>query len=148
MRSSSLEGGGWEVSFIGFMEAKEPRVMTCGHVFIAARTTRIVTMPPPTTEITGPNHAAVMPDSNAPSSFEVQMKTLFTAETRPRMVSGVRSWTRVWRTITLMVSTAPVRARAAMESGKDFERPKTMVPMPNHATEKSMERPARFMGGR
>ncbi len=42
-------------------------------------------MPPAATEMTGPKSAAVNPDSSAPSSFEVPMKILFTAEIRPRI---------------------------------------------------------------
>ena len=37
------------------------------------------------------------PDSNSPSSFDAPMKTEFTALTRPRISSGVSSWTRRWR---------------------------------------------------
>src|SRR6185436_2106180 len=55
-------------------------------------TTRVAT-PPITTDGTVPHHDAVTPDSNSPSSFEAPMKTLFTALTRPRISSGVSSWT-------------------------------------------------------
>jgi len=56
---------------------------------------------PATTEMTGPNSAAVVPDSKAPSSFEEPMNTLFTADTRPRFSSGVSNCTSVCRTSTL-----------------------------------------------
>ena len=66
-----------------------PILRISGHLNADPTTTRIVPIPPATTEITGPNKAAVNPDSSAPNSFEVPMKILFTAETRPRISSGV-----------------------------------------------------------
>ena len=62
-------------------------------------------MPPPTTDHTGPNHFAVMPDSNAPSSFDEPMKMALTADTRPRIASGVSTCTSVPRTTML---TTPI----------------------------------------
>ena len=50
-----------------------------------------------TTAGTVPNHAAVTPDSNSPSSFEAPMNTALTALTRPRISSGVSSCTSRWR---------------------------------------------------
>lgn len=49
---------------------------------------------------------ASVPDSNAPSSLEAPMKMFSTAETRPRIASGVRSWTSVVRITTLTSSFA------------------------------------------
>ena len=69
-------------------------------------------MPPATTEITGPNNAAVNPDSSAPNSFDVPIKILFTDETRPRISSGVISCTMEPRMITLTLSNAPTRNRS------------------------------------
>ena len=54
--------------------------------------------PAATTAGTAPIAAASTPDSNSPSSFEAPMNTVFTAETRPRMASGVSPCTKVWRT--------------------------------------------------
>jgi hypothetical protein len=47
--------------------------------------TSTVPTPPSTTEPTGPNQAAVAPDSNSPSWLLAPMKTEFTALTRPRI---------------------------------------------------------------
>jgi hypothetical protein len=41
------------------------------------------------TDGTVPIHAAVIPDSSSPSSFEAPTKTMFTALTRPRIAAGV-----------------------------------------------------------
>ena len=38
--------------------------------------------------------------------------------TRPRIASGVSSWTRVWRTKTLTMSAAPSTSRAGSDSGR------------------------------
>src|SRR5262245_33135937 len=102
-----------------------------------ARTTRIVPTPPETTANTGPNQCETKPDSNPPSSFEVPMNKLFTAETLPRFSSGVSNCTKVCRTTTLMLSTAPQMARASMETTYDFEKPKRIVATPNTATDQS-----------
>src|SRR5207248_9156962 len=71
--------------------SSRPIFNVSGHHFATPRTTRIVPIPPPTTETTGPNNAAVKHDSSAPNSFDVPMKMLFTAETRPRISSCVTS---------------------------------------------------------
>ena len=47
------------------------------------------------TDTTGPKIAAVRPDSRVPNSFEVPMKMLVTAETRPRISTGGSKWTSV-----------------------------------------------------
>ena len=83
-----------------------------------------------------------------PRSLEATMKTLFTAETRPRMSSGVSIWISVWRTTTLMLSRAPITNMAASESQKFRDNPKTIVATPKPATAWSMVRPARRMGGK
>jgi len=69
-----------------------------------------------TTAGTVPNHCAVNPDSNWPNSFEVPMKTISTAITRPRISSGVRSCTKVARMITLTMSAAPRQISETSES--------------------------------
>src|SRR6185312_2951506 len=83
---------------------------------------------------TGPSHAAVTPDSNPPNSFDVSMNTPFTADTRPRIASGVRSWTSVWRTTTLMLSNPPASSKSPIESANDRDNPKPIVAAPNPAT--------------
>src|ERR1017187_1101764 len=113
-----------------------------------AATTTIVPMPPYTTAGTVPNHCAVRPDSNWPTSFDAPMKIIFTALTRPRISSGVPSWMTVWGTITLTISRAPNAASAASDSARFRERPKTMVQMPKPSTQASMVAPARRLIGR
>ena len=63
-------------------------------------------------------------------------------------VVGGEQCTSVWRTTTLMLSSAPVRKSIAQESQKLRDRPKMMVASPKPATASSMARPARRMGGR
>src|SRR3712207_6544697 len=105
-------------------------------------------MLPLTTETTGPNQCATNPDSRPPNSLEDPIKTLLTAETRPRIWSGVRSCTSVCRITTLMLSNAPVKNSMANESQNDLDSPKTIVARPNPATARSRLRPARRIGGR
>src|SRR5256884_9228473 len=105
-----------------------------GQISAVAITTRIVPTPPETTENTGPKRCATNPDSNPPSSFDVPMNRLFTAETLPRISSGVSSCTRVCRTTTLTLSTAPQTKSIANDSQNDRERPKTTVARPNAVT--------------
>ena len=124
---------------------------TSGQISAVEITTKIVPIPPPTTEIIGPKYWAVRPDSQPPSSLLAPIKILLTAETRPRMLSGVRTWTNVWRTTTLMASKAAGEEEqlAATESWqKEWERPKIMVATPKAATARRRFRPARFIGGR
>src|SRR2546430_12576730 len=61
-----------------------PYLRISGQISAMAITTRIVPTPPETTENTCPKRCATNPDSKPPSSFEVPMNRLFTAETRPR----------------------------------------------------------------
>src|SRR5450432_798768 len=136
-----------EVDF-GRSSASPRMLRRSGHASAAAITTITVTMPPPTTDTTGPSSAALAPDSNPPSSFEVSMKTLFTADTRPRISSGVRSCTSVCRTTTLIMSSPPARISMTRESGNECESPKTIVARPNPATAMSSDRPALRMGAR
>ena len=49
------------------------------------------------------------------------MKIWFTADTRPRIASGVSSCTRVWRTTTEMLSKAPISTSMPKLSKKFFE---------------------------
>ena len=64
---------------------------------------------PKMTEGIKPRRRAAKPDSKAPISLEEPMKRLLTAETRPRMLSGVRSWMMVERMTTEMLSKTPLR---------------------------------------
>src|SRR5438477_8186149 len=98
-----------------------------------ANTTRIVPIPPATTEITGPNNAAVRPDSSAPNSFEVPIKMLFTAETRPRISSGVTNCSIEPRMITLTLSSAPMQDSIANDNQSAVDSPKMTVATPNPA---------------
>src|SRR5881296_2101833 len=113
-----------------------------GQSSATAMTTRIVPVPPETTAKTGPKKYATRPDSNPPSSFDVPMKRLLTAETRPRISSGVSNCTSVWRITTLTLSTAPHRNSVANESQNHFEKPKMIVATPKTATDQSNARPA------
>ena len=70
---------------------------------------------------------ATTPDSKAPSSFDALMKTHSTALTRPWSSIGVTSATVVARMFMLIMSTNPVTASAASESGSHFDRPKTII---------------------
>ncbi len=96
-------------------------------------TTR-VPIPPNTTAGTVPNHCAVTPDSNCPNSFDVPMKIMSTAVTRPRISSGVASCVRVARMITLIMSLAPSSSSAISETVRLRETPKMIVKIPNPAT--------------
>src|SRR5262249_18221415 len=104
-------------------------------------TTTSVPTPPITTEGTVPNHAAVTPDSNSPSWFDEPMNTELTALTRPRISSGVCSWTSDDRITTLTMSDAPSSTSAASESGSDAETAKTIVATPNTPTAANILRP-------
>jgi hypothetical protein len=77
--------------------------------------------------MTGPNSAAVNPDSSAPNSFDVPMKILFTDETRPRISSGVISCTIEPRMITLTLSNAPMRKSTPSDNQNTFDKPNRIV---------------------
>ena len=76
------------------------------------------------------------------------MKMLLTAETRPRISSGVTSCTIVPRMITLTLSKAPRRKSIANENQNTRDSPNKMVAMPKPATHQSKVLPAFLMGGR
>src|SRR6476620_9400002 len=105
-------------------------------------------MPPATTEITGPNSAAVNPDSSAPNSFDVPMKILFTDDTRPRISSGVTSCTIDPRMMTLTLSNAPMRKSTPRDNQNTFDKPNRIVATPNPVTHQSKVLPECFMGGK
>src|SRR5206468_11162021 len=124
-----------------------PILRISGQRHADAATTRIVPIPPATTEITGPNNAAVKPDSNAPNSFDVPIKILFTDETRPRISSGVTNCTIEPRMITLTLSNAPTRHSTPSDNQNVFDNPNRMVAKPNPVTHQNNALPARFIGG-
>ena len=66
-RCSSAASKSTDSSLLPDSASNLPSRNTCGQIPITAITTSNVPIPPPTTDHTGPNHAAVMPDSNAPS---------------------------------------------------------------------------------
>src|ERR1700716_2766270 len=90
-----------------------------------------VAAPPSTIAGTKPNHAAVTPDSNSPSSFDAPMNTEFTALTRPRISSGVFSCTSNDRTNTLIMSPTPRMTRAVIATQNVWVKPNTTVATPN-----------------
>lgn len=71
--------------------------------------------PPNSTEGTTPISRAETPDSNAPSSLDEPINIELTAETRPRIPSGVKSCKMLVRIITLTLSKAPSQNRKARE---------------------------------
>ena len=107
----------------------------------------MVPTPPITTELTGPNSAAVAPDSNSPSWFDAPMKMELTADTRPRISSGVSSCTSVMRVTTLMLSAAPVTTKASSDKPKCVDRPNTTMANPNTPTASSKRGPTRRLSG-
>src|ERR1051325_2981035 len=106
-----------------------PIFRVSGQRHATPNTTRIVPIPPATTEITGPNNAAVNPDSSAPNSFDVPIKILFTDETRPRISSGVTSCTIEPRMITLTLSNAPIKSNSPSDSQNILDKPNRIVAM-------------------
>lgn len=101
-----------------------------------------------TTAGTVPMSAATVPARNSPASLEMLMKTLLAAETRPRISSGVHSWTMVWRIVTPIMSIAPMPASASVDSQTVSERPKTTVRPPKPPTAKNIQRPTLSRIGR
>ena len=94
-----------------------------------------------------PNSEAVRPDSNSPNWFDVPTNIEFTADTRPRMASGVCSCTSDERTTMESTSEAPSTASARSDSGKEVDRPKATVARPKSATARNIFTPARLASG-
>ena len=92
-----------------------------------ATTTTTVAAPPMMTDGTVPNHCAVTPDSTAPHWFEHEMKSAFTAATRPRSASGVRICTSEMRSTTLTASNTPVKKSIRNDSHAALASPKPIV---------------------
>src|SRR3984957_10137251 len=113
--------------------ASFPYFRISGQIHATASTTKIVPMPPITVDTIAPvaaalpknvgvvNSHATMPDRKPPSSFDVPMNRLLTAETRPRFSSGVRICTSVCRTTTLILSTKPASASIVNENQNQNE---------------------------
>src|SRR5207247_10135127 len=100
------------------------------HVRIHNATPSRLPSPPIATDATVTNQAAVTPDSNSPSWFDAPMNIELTADTRPRIASGVRSWTSDCRTTTLTISAAPRTTSAESDSANERDNPNTMVATP------------------
>ena len=132
----------------GVTSSSRSTFLSSGKPSAYARTTSKLPIPPRTTAFTAPNHAAVIPDSNSPSSFDATTNIMLTALTRPRISFGVFSWTSVCRTTTLTMSEAPVTTSATSERRKERERPNTMVARPKMATHQNIVTPARRLSGR
>ena len=75
------------------------------------------------------------------------MNTQFTAATRPRIASGDRTRRIVERMTMLMPSVTPLMNRAAIDSQKLVDNPKTIMLTPNPATQIRNVRPACRLGG-
>src|SRR5262249_39761619 len=153
-RASVSDAMGWRFTETPYntdqrsVRSSAPIFAVSGQRQATPSTTRIVPIPPATTEITGPNSAPVNPDSSAPNSFDVPMKMLFTDETRPRISSGVTNCTIDPRMITLTLSNAPRRKSTASDNQNTFDRPNKIVARPNPVTHQSSVLPARFIGGK
>src|SRR3954447_15721715 len=127
MASASAGSGGCSLS-------SAPSRDNSGQMTDTTATVTSVITPPKTTEGTRPNKLAVTPDSNSPSSLLEPMKMTLTAVTRPRIESGVNSWSTVWRITTLILSAAPKTKSAANDTANDFVIAKIIVAMPNTIT--------------
>ena len=119
------------------MACSSPAFRNSGNHHAQSPMTISVPTPPRTTACTVPNHCAVTPDSNCPNSFDVPIKIISTAVTRPRISSGVANWVSVARMITLIMSLAPSRNNAIRETVKLRDSPKRMVKIPNPPTAQS-----------
>src|SRR5260370_38334455 len=80
--------------------------------------------------------------------FDVPMKILFTADTRPRISSGVTNCTIEPRMMTLTLSNAPMRRSTPSDNQNTFDKPNRMVARPNQVTHQITVLPPRFLGGR
>ncbi len=104
-------------------------------------------VPPKTTDRTTPISFAVSPLSNCPNSLLDIMKIELTLKTRPRISSGVFSWTIVPRITTLIPSSIPLRTRNANDSQYIFDNPNPMIQSPKPVATKSRIFPWFFFSG-
>ena len=102
--------------------------------FAVIATASNVMVPPNITDGINPIIFAETPDSKAPNSFEEPTNMLFTAATLPFMLSGVSSCRELDLTTTLILSRAPLRARATAESKKLVDKAKVIMHAPNPPT--------------
>ena len=81
----------FDIGFVGHicLRSRSSTLRSCGNSFIHSATTIKVAAPPMNTAITAPVKCASVPDSNSPREPDAPTKITFTAETRPRMLSGV-----------------------------------------------------------
>ena len=110
---SSSGGASMSSVVASFAVWSEPSRSTCGQATIAPSTTRIVPIPPPTTEPTGPNHSRRDPRLEPAQLVRRADEDGVDRRHPARIASGVSTCTRVPRTTTLMLSRAPVRASMA-----------------------------------
>ncbi len=111
----------------------------------AAITVAIEITPPITTDETNPSSRAASPDSNAPNSFDVPTKMLFTALTLPRMLSGVINCNTVARTTTLTLSNTPLNNNKLKLSKKFVDTANNTMHAPNAPTHHNIAQPARLV---
>ena len=125
-----------------YVNHRKSKPLSFGAFIHAVVTTTIVITPPNTTAGTKPISRAVAPDSNAPNSLDEPINRLLTAETRPRISSGVKSDTIVPRMTILTLSKKPVPANMIRENTKLCEMANKIVQIPKPPTEIRSFRPA------
>ena len=123
------------------------RRRNCGASRAVVPTTSKVTIPPAATQGTVPIHAATIPLSKAPISFDEQINIQLTPAILPRISSGDKSRTMDRRMTILTPSKTPLKVSAVMDSQKFFEKAKMSMLMPKPVTVSNKFRPARAMGG-
>src|SRR5450631_2179861 len=99
--------------------------------------------PPDTTENLGVVTAATDPDSTSPSRGPLATTRLKTADTRPRIASGVRVWVMVDRQTALTLSAAPASANSTAAGQSAVMNPAAAIANPQTATAASTIRPRR-----
>ena len=108
---------------------------------------KMVITPPKTTAVTVPNSLAANPLSKAPNSLEEPTKIELTEATRPRILSGVFNCNMVCLMIMETPSTAPLKNKAATDSQKEVETPKTIIQTPKANTAHNNLLPAFLCSG-
>src|SRR5207249_11270582 len=108
----------------------------------------MVPRPPRRTAGTAPMRAAIEPDTNAPSWFEVPVNSECTALTRPSIATGVLIWTSEERITTLTTSAAPRTPSAISDTVKLDETAKTTEATPKTMITRNRVLPMRQRSGR
>ena len=85
--------------------------LSLGASDLTAVTTPKVMLPPKITEGIKPINFAATPDSNDPNSLDEPINIPLTADTLPRISSGVYNWIIVLLIITLTLSTIPLNIK-------------------------------------